>query len=338
VSAVLETGELYSSADGGESWTVTACEPAFHFRAVRFANADDGWAIGDSLLGAPVVARTHDGGAAWTVRAVDLPPTPRIGRLQDLRFWDGRDGVAVADYGVLLTNDGGAAWRTSAPAGFRGTTTASAFGDGRLVWLNEYGSGGGRIYRSLDGGETWQTLNATITGSQTALPPLREVRFFAAGFGLGIGPGERLYVTRDGGETWQETAPGGAVRPLWRAVLVTGSASAVVLERGRDGALYETRDAAQTWAKVGSEPLAFACSARFSARTYAGASAATARFSAPGTAASIGNRWVPSAPQRFSQSGSRMGLPAGRSTRTARCGRRTAARTGAASTPPAAKS
>ena len=264
LSAVLDTGELYSSADGGESWTVTACELLFHFRAVRFANADEGWAIGESRLLAPAIARTHDGGATWTVRALDLPPTPRIGRLQDLRFWDGRDGVAIADYSVLLTNDGGATWRLSAPAGFQGTTTASEFGAGRVVWLDEYNAGSGRFYRSLDGGATWQSLRTAVGASQTVLPPLRELRFFTAGFGLGVGPGERLYATRDGGETWQEIAPGGAVRPLWRAVVVTGAASAVVLERAREGALYATDDAAQTWAKIGvAEPPAVTCSARF---------------------------------------------------------------------------
>ncbi len=264
LSAVLDTGELYSSADGGESWMVTACEPLFRFRGVRFANADDGWAIGDSRLVAPAIARTHDGGATWVVRALDLPLTPRIGRLQDLRFWDGRDGVAIADYGVLLTNDGGATWRPSAPAEFQGTTTTSEFGDGRVVWLNEYGSGSGRIYRSLDGGATWQSLRTAVSGSQTALPPLRDVRFFAAGFGLGVGPGERLYATRDGGEMWQETAPSGNARPFWRAILVTGPASAVVLERGRESALYTTDDAAETWARIGvAEPLAPTCSARF---------------------------------------------------------------------------
>ena len=261
LSAVVETGELYSSADGGESWTVTACEPVFRFRAVRFANADDGWAIGDSRLLAPAVARTHDGGATWTVRALDLP---RIGRLLDLRFWDGRDGVAIADRSVLLTNDGGATWRPSAPAEFQGTTTAAEFGAGRLVWLNESRAGSGRIYRSLDGGATWQSLGAAVSGSQTALPPLRDVRFFAVSFGLGIAPDQRLYATRDGGDTWQEIAPGGATKPLWRAALVTGATSAVVLERGREAALYSTENAAQTWARVGAdEPSASACSARF---------------------------------------------------------------------------
>lgn len=262
--AVLETGELYSSADAGESWTVTACEPLFHFRGVRFSNADDGWAIGDSRLLTPAIARTHDGGATWAVRALDLPPSERMGRLQDLRFWDGRDGVAIAERGVLMTTDGGATWRPSAPAEFQGTTTASELGDGRLVWLNEYNAGSGRVYRSLDGGATWQALGAAVTGSPTALPPLRDVRFFAVSFGLGIGPGERLYATRDGGDTWQETAPGGAVRPLWRAVLVTGATSAVVLERGHEGALYATDDAAQTWTRIGgAEAPASACSARF---------------------------------------------------------------------------
>ena len=260
--AVLDSGELYSSANGGESWTVTACEPLFRFRGVRFANADDGWAVGDSRL-APAVARTHDGGATWVVRVLDLPATPRIGQLQDLRFWDGRDGVAIADHGVLVTNDGGATWRPSAPAEFHGTTNASEFGDGRLVWLNEDGSSGDHMHRSLDGGETWQSLRTAVSGTQTKLPPLREVRFFANGFGLGVGPAERVYATRDGGETWEETTINGAARPLGRTVLVIGEASAVVLERGREGSLYATEDAAQTWAKVGAaETSAPTCPAR----------------------------------------------------------------------------
>ncbi|WP_103308135.1 MULTISPECIES: YCF48-related protein [unclassified Pseudomonas] len=140
--AVGERGLVLFSDDNGQSWHQASVPVSVSLTAVRFVDAQKGWAVGH----AGVVLATLDGGEHWTLQldgarvaqleldaaradqatAADLdaaqvrvqnaerlvadgPDKPFLA----LEFVDARRGLIVGAYGLaLLTTDGGATWQS----------------------------------------------------------------------------------------------------------------------------------------------------------------------------------------------------------------------------------
>lgn len=132
-------GAVWSTDDGGQTWTVTAQDLPFYLRSASFVAGDTGWAVGQKDGTHGVLAVTHDAGATWTeVTVPDHPampdvcvmsqcitdPTP-VSDLSYVKLWDAQRGVAagLACTGgcgageqpsyltvMLRTYDGGATW------------------------------------------------------------------------------------------------------------------------------------------------------------------------------------------------------------------------------------
>ncbi|WP_332846052.1 YCF48-related protein [Pseudomonas lactucae] len=140
--AVGERGLVLLSDDNGQSWRQATVPVSVSLTAVRFVDAQKGWAVGH----AGVVLATVDGGEHWTLqldglRAAQLElnaakagqatatdPDAALIRVQNaerlvadgpdkpflaLEFVDAHRGLIVGAYGLaLLTNDGGATWQS----------------------------------------------------------------------------------------------------------------------------------------------------------------------------------------------------------------------------------
>jgi len=104
------------------------------------------------------IYRSEDGGRSWS--AADLSMATQSSYYQVGRIEFGADGVAWAatSHGLWRSTDGGATWRT--PSGASSSLNGSAVcvepGDPRRLWVGLVRGGG--IVRSLDGGNTWQSL------------------------------------------------------------------------------------------------------------------------------------------------------------------------------------
>jgi photosystem II stability/assembly factor-like uncharacterized protein len=185
--------------------------------------------------------------------------------------------LGAAASGVWKTTDGGFTWKSI----FDDQPTASigaiavAPSDANVVYV---GSGeanirgnvspGNGIYRSTNGGKTWQHVwgqEKTQIG-QIAIHPKNADIAFAAVFGSAFGPSpERgIYRTTDGGKTWKQvlkkdpdtgaidvvidpTNPRNVYAALWQARRTPWS----LTSGGHGSGLYRSDDGGDSWKKLG---------------------------------------------------------------------------------------
>ena len=241
---VGERGHILLSTDAGRTWRQSPVPTRVTLTCVFFVDSRQGWAAGHDAT----ILRTHDGGATWqTVYSnpdLDAP-------ILDLWFLDANHGLAVGAYGLLLvTADGGNNWqhravtvadqqasKTAALLDERGTPGLDlhlnqiyATASGQLYLAAE----GGHLYRSSDGGQSWEGLPFPYAGSLFGTLPLDLQQLLA--FGLR----GHLFYSADAGRRWQTVETGtdatlnDAIRLRDGRIAVVGLAGTVLIgtERG----------------------------------------------------------------------------------------------------------
>ncbi len=159
---------------------------------------------------------------------------------------DPTQAVASLRDRLVRSGDGGRSWHTL-PIPWASDEIAS------LLWLVDgtlgAGTGQGRLYRSLDGGETWleggtglsssgSVLTLAVVGRQAAASPPK----FLAGTWTG------LYANDDGGQTKLAPSPGG---PKARALLATKNG----LLLGTESGLFRWQPDSAHWTPTADEFL-----------------------------------------------------------------------------------
>ncbi len=162
-------------------------------------------------------------------------PSPQGQPIFGLAFADDLNGWAVTrGGGVLRSVDGAESWTVIAPAGAFSDDLYDlvVLGDGSLI------VGGDSLYRSADGGMTWQALPHPATGTffDLCLIP-------GGGVSAASRDGE-VVVSFDGGDSWSAAGPGGGdIRQhLWMDSL-RGFAVG-------DGVSHRTLDGGMTWTEA----------------------------------------------------------------------------------------
>lgn len=217
IVAVGERGIVALSDDGGRTWKQAPTPTSVTLTAVRFVDAQRGWAIGHG----GVVLMTEDAGERWTrqldgrraaqivldaARAngdaklvaeaerllADGPDKPFL----DLVI-DGKRLLVVGAYGLVLASpDGGVSWsswsaRLPNPKGLH-IYAARQRGDTLLLAGEQ-----GLVLMSQDNGETFNRVETPYKGSFFAAELLAEpARILLAGL-----RGNTL-LSRDGGANW----------------------------------------------------------------------------------------------------------------------------------------
>jgi hypothetical protein len=125
-------GLLYKSTDAGQSWAVQHY-PGFFLNGISFADAQNGWAVGESSL----VLHTADGGAHWATQDTRSPAGVLIAvhAVSPTTAWI----VGGSGY-VARTSDGGVSWQVETP-GTPGTDyyDAAYFLDADHGWVGGTG-------------------------------------------------------------------------------------------------------------------------------------------------------------------------------------------------------
>ncbi|MFN2520512.1 MAG: WD40/YVTN/BNR-like repeat-containing protein [Candidatus Limnocylindria bacterium] len=202
-AALLLTGMgMATPAVAATGWSAQRAA-AQTLRAITFADANRGWAVGD--LG--TIIATVDGGVTWVPQ--------RSGTSMDLRavsFTNASTGWTVgAGSTILATHDGGTTW-SSEVAGVT-TDFAPYYTLKAVSFLDDlHGLAGGNssyLQTTTDGGATWTQLESSGHGC-SSVSDFTGIQFIDAQHAVGVGghPSGITCRTADGGQTWTATALG----------------------------------------------------------------------------------------------------------------------------------
>jgi photosystem II stability/assembly factor-like uncharacterized protein len=279
--AVGDAGVVFTSADGGASWTRRSSGRRGSLRVVDFVNVSTGWAAGDGG-----VIKTTNGGVSW--QAQDLPGDG-VYRFTDVSFVDASHGWACGSYAVaggaaasriVRTTDGGDTWTIAEQwiesaskaevqllmqVDFVNATTGWATGWGYTAALGDWGY---VVLKTMDAGDTW-----SITRFGDGRAEISAMDFTTATDGwlatasLADYAPATIWRTTDGGGSWtaQTTRSGATITDLAASpageCYVSGQTQGTsdwvgfVLHSSDDGATWTQEYAQKT---VKPEAVAFA--------------------------------------------------------------------------------
>lgn len=211
----------------------------------------------------------------------EIGPAAFGGRIPDVEAVAGNPAliyVAGSTGGIFKTTNGGVTWRPifdeAGPTLSIGDM-ALAPSDPLMVWVGtgesngeqQAGSLGNGVYRSLDGGETWEHMGLADTRfihRVVVHPRNPDIVFVAApGHRWGPNPERGLYRTVDGGRTWEkvlfidedtgvvEVAMEDNGRVLYAAAYQRRRHAWGNLTGGPRSGLYRSMDGGDTWQKLG---------------------------------------------------------------------------------------
>lgn len=186
-TAGSSSSALEATTDGGRTWTRRVLPPFAD--QIEFRNARDGWALGrdggyctSSWCTRWYLYRTTDGGSTW-IRLHESedqtkpgwwlpnPQASAAGFLGGPYFVDtthgwidltiGAGGAGVRVGGVITTSDGGVTWQQSGIEPYPKSPNGVWFVDSQNGWATSASllkRGSDELYRTSDGGKTWQLL------------------------------------------------------------------------------------------------------------------------------------------------------------------------------------
>jgi len=240
----LADGGVYRSTDGGLNWTQVLSGTMVEALALSPDFPEDRtlWASTFADASAAGLYVSANGGDTWTlltgsVRARVLVPSPNYG--VDQTLFAGTD-----DRGLLKSTDG-ISWTQVLSQPITSLAVSPAYGASRTLYagVKEDPGAPGEIYRSSDGGETWQRLETGIPPAWEDRPATISALIFAfdgsvlAGVSYGREDGGgTVYRSVDGGETWQPA--GGGLSEYSLFALATAPGQSLSVYAGTDGGLW----------------------------------------------------------------------------------------------------
>lgn len=163
---------------------------------LSFLNTTTGWAAGDK----GTLIKTTNGGNSWS-----LQYPGHVEDITELNFTDSLHGFMSAGSDFYVTSNSGQSWNIRYR--FPSYTISALFmldADTGLLAL-ENGSSNGQLYKTTDGGLSWQQILTNTPGI------IADVALTSNGNGMLVGSGALSMRTTDFGNTWNYVGIAGAM-------------------------------------------------------------------------------------------------------------------------------
>lgn len=232
---------IYFLENGGESWRQLAGDEPFGSMAVLSLDVSpDGQQLYAGTSGQGVIA-SRNGGRTWQATypgeyspALALNPNnPAL-------------AVASLRHRLVRTRDGGQSWHTIPLPWAEYNEIVS------LLWLADgalgAGTSQGRLYRSLDGGDTWIEGGAGLPPGGVLALNVAAGSTAAKSGRLLAGTWTGVYGSRDGGQTWDYLTPSLGI-PHAHTLLAIGDD----LWLGARAGLFRWQPDSRQWAPTGNK-------------------------------------------------------------------------------------
>jgi photosystem II stability/assembly factor-like uncharacterized protein len=267
-----DKGTYARTTDGGRTWRagqVPGAE-ALDFRDVDAFDADTAYLLSIGEGDKSRIYKTTDGGRRWVLQFQSTRPAAFF---DSMAFRDKNHGVAISDpvggkFLVITTTDGGKHWAETPPAGmppalegegaFAASGTCVAVAGKSDVWFGTGGPNGARVFRSKDGGRTWEVSDTPLAYGKAA--GVFSVAFLDSMNGVIVGgdytkekeSAGNVATTSDGGKTWE--TPRGARPGGYRSgvAIIRGTRGPALLAVGPSGTDYSP-DGGETWTPLSTE-------------------------------------------------------------------------------------
>ncbi|MGE5362051.1 MAG: WD40/YVTN/BNR-like repeat-containing protein [Bacteroidales bacterium] len=261
-------GTVLRTTDGGRRWTPVAVPGAetLDFRDIEALDATIAFVLAIGAGDKSRIYKTVDGGRHWVPSFTNNDPRAFY---DALGFWNAQTGLAVGDpvdgrFAVLTTSDGGKTWvgvdRSAMPAALPGEGAFAASGTCLVVgpsahaWFVTGGAARARVFRSTDGGRTWQVADTPLAAGVASAGGF-SVAFADDRHGIVVGgdyrkepeKSENAAVTGDGGVTWTRVTPLAGFRSA--VTFVPGTRGRGVIATGPAGSDWSI-DGGNTWAPM----------------------------------------------------------------------------------------
>jgi len=258
-----DKGTVRKTIDGGMTWRDVAPRGTadVDFRDIEMIDDRTVFLMSSGQGPQSRIYKTTDGGGTWLLLATNLEPK---GFWDCMGFWDATHGIIIGDpvdsrFTIMTTSDGANWQKIKGPSANKDEGAFAASGTcvftrgTREAWFGTGGVGGGRVFHSEDGGQTW-SIGKTPIRHDSASAGIFSLAFLDALRGIAVGgdymkPDESvgtLAITNDGGKTWNAGTLPGYRSAIWCRD------SSVCVATGTSGS-DDSADGGKSWKAFGME-------------------------------------------------------------------------------------